>query len=273
MWQCPLCQHALDTRSSSWRCVNNHSFDQAKSGYVNLLPVQNKRSKQPGDDKHMLIARRNFHQARGYEPLMQNLHKLIKSHLNGDKTAYTIYEAGCGEGAYLAFVTQALCQDGYDIKAFGSDIAKAGVEMAAKKYKNAQFVVGSNFDLPVAAHTLDVVMQIFAPGNHCEYARVLAKQGMLVTVDPGPNHLCELKALVYTKPELHNAPQLLPDPWRLDEEQRVHFNVDLSADTLKQGLLNMTPYTWKLTKEKYEDIMQHLDTVTADFIIRVWRPQ
>ena len=84
MWQCPLCQRALDTQSKTWRCAGNHSFDCAKSGYVNLLPVQNKRSLHPGDDKPMLLARRDFHQAQGYGPLMAHLSDLLAAQLTTD---------------------------------------------------------------------------------------------------------------------------------------------------------------------------------------------
>ena len=35
---------------------NKHQFDKAKEGYVNLLPVQHKKSKNPGDDAQMVQA-------------------------------------------------------------------------------------------------------------------------------------------------------------------------------------------------------------------------
>ena len=73
MWRCPLCQQPLQQSMRTWRCDNRHAFDEAKSGYLNLLPVQNKKSKQPGDDKTMVNARRQFHDAKGYEPLMAAL--------------------------------------------------------------------------------------------------------------------------------------------------------------------------------------------------------
>ncbi len=53
-YRCPLCHQTLSLQSNSYRCVNSHSFDQAKQGYVNLLPVQFKHSKEPGDNKAMV---------------------------------------------------------------------------------------------------------------------------------------------------------------------------------------------------------------------------
>ena len=271
MWQCPLCQRALDTQSKTWRCAGNHSFDCAKSGYVNLLPVQNKRSLHPGDDKPMLLARRDFHQAQGYGPLMAHLSDLLAAQLTSATDLYQLYEAGCGEGAYLGFIAQALTERGYQINAAGNDIAKVGVEMAAKKYKQAQFVVASNFSLPLTSHSQDVILQVFAPGSTSEYARVLRPGGLLVTVDPGPHHLTELKARVYDAPQQHSAPELLAEPWALRQQSDLQFSVDLSDELTRNGLLKMTPYTWKVTEQRYAQIVQQLHCVTADFVIRIWQ--
>ena len=53
---CPICKKSLRLNNKSYRCESNHSFDQAKEGYVNLLPVQHKHSKDPGDKKAMVNA-------------------------------------------------------------------------------------------------------------------------------------------------------------------------------------------------------------------------
>lgn len=37
-----------------------HTFDIARQGYINLLPVQNKRRKELGDSGEMIESRRNF---------------------------------------------------------------------------------------------------------------------------------------------------------------------------------------------------------------------
>ncbi len=56
---CPLCQlplikEQINNKQGRWYCDNNHSFDIAKQGYTNLLPVQNKKSRSPGDDAEMV---------------------------------------------------------------------------------------------------------------------------------------------------------------------------------------------------------------------------
>ena len=50
IWRCPICVASMQKQEKGIRCLNGHCFDVAKSGYVNLLPVQQKRTKQPGDN-------------------------------------------------------------------------------------------------------------------------------------------------------------------------------------------------------------------------------
>ena len=54
---CPLDGAPLQGDGASWRCAAGHSFDIAAQGYTHLLPVQQKRSRDPGDSKEMVAAR------------------------------------------------------------------------------------------------------------------------------------------------------------------------------------------------------------------------
>jgi hypothetical protein len=54
---------------AAWRCAGGHCFDIASQGYTHLLPVQNKRSRDPGDSKEMVAARRRFLDAGCYQPI------------------------------------------------------------------------------------------------------------------------------------------------------------------------------------------------------------
>ncbi len=93
MYICPLCQAPLLQQAQQFRCPQRHSFDLAREGYVNLLPVQQKKSKDPGDNQLMMQARRQFLQAGWYQPvvtaLLEQLSALAVSEL---------LDLGCGEG-------------------------------------------------------------------------------------------------------------------------------------------------------------------------------
>ncbi|QSA20023.1 23S rRNA (guanine(745)-N(1))-methyltransferase, partial [Vibrio furnissii] len=68
-YQCPLCQHPLTLTGRTYACENRHQFDVAKEGYVNLMPAHHKRSKDPGDNKEMMQARRRFLEGGHYDPM------------------------------------------------------------------------------------------------------------------------------------------------------------------------------------------------------------
>ena len=68
---CPLDGCPLAPSEKTWRCENGHSFDVARQGYVHLLPVQKKRSLDPGDSKEMVAARQRFLNAGFYTKIAE----------------------------------------------------------------------------------------------------------------------------------------------------------------------------------------------------------
>ncbi len=70
---CPLDGCALTASGTSWWCENGHSFDVARQGYVHLLPVQKKRTLDPGDSKAMVAARQRFLNAGFYAMIAESV--------------------------------------------------------------------------------------------------------------------------------------------------------------------------------------------------------
>jgi len=70
--KCPLCNNSFIKRDKSLVCENKHTYDIARSGYVNLLPVNEKSSKNPGDSKEMIAARTNFLNTDHYLPIIDH---------------------------------------------------------------------------------------------------------------------------------------------------------------------------------------------------------
>ena len=70
---CPICAAPLRQTDKTFRCDAGHSFDMARQGYINLLPVQNKRSLNPGDTREQVLSRRSFLEAGFYAPIAQAL--------------------------------------------------------------------------------------------------------------------------------------------------------------------------------------------------------
>src|ERR1035437_2058927 len=69
---CPCCNEALLPDGRGLRCAQGHAFDRAREGYVNLL-----RTRDTGDAKVMLQARRQFLDQGHYAPLAEALSQTV----------------------------------------------------------------------------------------------------------------------------------------------------------------------------------------------------
>ncbi len=187
---CPRCGGGLARAGNALRCGQGHSYDIAREGYVNLLLANQKASQSPGDTKAMAASRRAFLDRGYYAPLLDRIVALVGEGRHGNEAAgLRILDAGCGEGYYLHQLLAALPapSDGY-----GLDISKEAIRLAARD-KGACFVVGSvHQPLPFAAASLDVVLNVFAPRNPAEFARVLRPGSLALVVVPAAQHLAAL---------------------------------------------------------------------------------
>ncbi|MBN8284669.1 putative RNA methyltransferase [Zoogloea sp.] len=247
---CPLDGNALEPHGTSWRCAAGHSFDIASQGYVNLLPVQNKRSRDPGDSKEMIAARRRFLEAGVYQPIAQAVTEATLAGLSPESTAGCL-DAGCGEGYYLRQLATAAKGHGQALALLGLDISKWAVLAAAKQDRHTRWVVGSNANLPVLPGTLDRVLCMFGFPVYPEFARVLRPGGLLIQVDAGPDHLRELREIIYPslKPERPASPAAPAGFSALPAAETVRYTLALSSPEQIADLLVMTPHLYRASAE------------------------
>ncbi len=266
-YQCPQCKEPLTVNQQGFSCANRHQFDRAKEGYVNLLPVQNKGSKIPGDSPEMVISRRDFLATNAYGFLQQAVAVTLKNQLGN---AATIIDAGCGEGYY----TKALAEQLPEGQVYGVDIAKTAVRYAAKRSKSNKalhFCVASNINLPFADNFADLICKIFAPVEVKEIGRVLKPNGIFMTVVPGPKHLFELKQVIYELPKEHE-PEVCPDGFELVNTQPLTQTQVLNKAIDIANLCQMTPFAWKLAEQKKQQLIEAGEMpVTFDFVVNVYR--
>jgi len=268
LFRCPLCGGVLTRDEHACRCAARHSFDVAKEGYVNLLPVQQKNSKAPGDDKEMSIARREFLSKGHYGPLLLELQRQITAEA-GDSPV--VLDTGCGEGYYTAGVYQALREAGKTPHMAGIDISKYILRSAAKRERDIEFAVASSYHLPLADESVDILLNCFSPLALEEFRRVLKPGGLFLYVVPAAEHLWEMKEVLYDEP-YRNEEKLTPyEGFAYERVAPVESVMELDAQNLK-NLFGMTPYAWKTPRVGRERLLalEHL-TVRASFRIHIYR--
>lgn len=266
MWKCPACNASLIDTQNGWRCDNNHSYDRAKEGYVNLLLAQHKRSKDPGDNKDMINARRAFLDEGHYHPLASHIAQVITNNCK-NKTLH-IFDAGCGEGYYLSKIVDAVGQNA-QVEGAGIDISKVAIQKAAKRYKKQKFAVASCFQIPIDDEWSNAVIQVFAPSLDEEIHRILQPGGLWLQVNPGAEHLKQIKEMVYDKPQAYQQRSDVPEGFGVHSQQQVTFDFSLSTAQSRLNLLKMTPFYWSTPEDKCQRILTDLVDVRADFDVRV----
>ena len=181
------CRAPLVLEDRRYVCANAHAFDIARSGYVNLLQPQDKRSKTPGDTPEAVAARRRFLERGHATPLVDAIVRALPLR-EGD----ALLDAGCGEGHHLAAFRRV-----YGVDAHGTDISVPAIELAARRYRDCAWVV-ANADrfLPYADGSFRAVASITARMNPEEFRRVLADDGTLLIAIPAADDLIELRAAV-----------------------------------------------------------------------------
>ena len=124
---------------------------------------------------------------------------------------------------------------------------------AAKQDKRPSWVVGSNANLPVLPGTLDRVLCMFGFPVYAEFARVLKPGGLLVQVDAGPDHLRELREIIYPSLKPERPPDLqTPAGFSRLPTETVRFSIKLTSAEQIADLLAMTPHLFRASAEGRE---------------------
>lgn len=275
IFRCPVCHLELFPSDRTLRCARGHSFDIAREGYANLLLANQKASREPGDNAAMLASRRRFLEAGFYDPLSDAINQSVRDILNtGSGGEFSILDSGCGEGYYLRRLLKHVEADtpGAPVSGYGLDVSKVAVRMAAARDRNAFYVVGSSYNLPFLSDKLSAILTVFAPVATAEYQRVLARDGTLLVIQPGPYHLMALKRLLYDHPVENELHPLDTSAFQLAETKRVAYSVDLPAASAIDDLFKMTPFYYQASRDRQELVeAQHSLTTELDFVLQVYQ--
>lgn len=270
---CPLCSAPLERGTNRYLCSSGHCFDRAAAGYVSLLPVNRKHSKNPGDDREMVAARAAFLEKGYYSPLRNALCALIARETAG-LSAPRLLDSGCGEGYYTAGLYQTLTAAGQEPTIVGVDLSKFALRRAAKRLPQGEFGVASVYHLPLSRHSVDVVTNVFSPLATEEFARVLRPGGLFCYVVPSARHLWEMKQILY--PEPYENPVKLDTytgfAWEGTTQVRDCLRLECQTDIM--ALFGMTPYAWK-TPQAGVERLRHLSALDTQigFDLHLYRAQ
>ena len=194
----------------------------ARSGYVNLLQPQDKKSKDPGDSAAAVAARRRMHDLGVTAPLLAAISDLLK--LTKDDV---VLDAGCGDGFYLGNL---------ECHAHGVDLSIPAIDSAAKRYPACEWIVANaDRSLPYADHSFSVVMSITARMNSAEFHRVLKEDGRLLVAIPAPDDLIELRGA--GRERVERTIESFAADFEVISTSRASTSADLDAAAVEDVLL------------------------------------
>ena len=180
--RCPHCAAPLSGGDEAVRCAAGHSFDVARQGYLSLL--EGAGSAHSGDTAEMVAARDRFLGAGHFEPLAAELAAAVAG-------ASPIVDLGAGTGWYLGRVLGAGGDD--DALGLALDLSKPALRRAARAHPRVAAVACDVWGpFPLRDGVAGAVLNVFAPRNVGEIARVLGRDGVAAVVTPTPGHLREL---------------------------------------------------------------------------------
>lgn len=267
--QCPVCESSMVPSVSGIACTAGHQFDQSKSGYVNLLLAQNKKTIQPGDSKEMVNARTHFLNLNRYAPLAEMLVQAADRFWpDVEKWA----DIGCGDGWYTRKVKSHL----NDTTGFGIDISKFAVQAACKTPHDMSWLVASASKLPFVTHSLDGAMVVMAKIMPDELIRCMKPGAILLTIGTAKDHLIQLRKFLYPTVKLtdFDGKTALNDAFVEVYSKEVNF--EWIPDSLEEltNLLTMTPHHWRASPERKEQLHQLINLpMTGHFRLQAWEVQ
>ncbi|MEO8051884.1 MAG: methyltransferase domain-containing protein [Acidobacteriota bacterium] len=213
-------------------CPRSHSFDVARSGYINLLQPQDRRSRRPGDTPAAVSARRRLHDRGVTGPLLDAIAGMAQA-----SSGARVLDAGCGDGFYLgSLVSQSGCQG------HGVDISIPAVDAAAHRYPDCKWIV-ANADrfLPSSDRSFSIVLSITGRMNAAEFRRVLRADGRLLVALAAPDDMIELRSRAGNagRDRVPSAVEAFAPQFTLIDRRRVTTSADLDAEAAHDVLLSI----------------------------------
>ncbi len=234
MLVCPVrnCHNPLEREAKRLVCPDGHSFDVARSGYLNLLQPQERRSRDPGDSLAAVEARQRLHDRGVSAPLLEAI-----AGITGASASDIVLDAGCGDGFYLGSLARRI---GFD--AHGVDISAPAIRAAARRFPPAEgrfewVVANADLRIPYADDSFSLVLSITARMNAAEFRRVLRKDGRLLVAIASPEDLAELRGP--GRDRVPRTVEAFAAEFKLVDQRRAATVTDLDVDGVRDVLVSI----------------------------------
>jgi len=250
----------------SFLCSRGHSYDIARSGYVNLLQPQDRKSLDAGDSREAVDARAELIAAGiGRAVIDSVVTRVAALPLGAEEPVVVDLGSGCGETLGLLAATRPIC-------GVGIDLSTAAVKQAVRHFPTLTWVV-ANADrrLPLLDHSIDLVLSVHARRNPEECRRVLAPSGFLLVAIPAADDLFELREAVLGAAVQrdrvssvlaeHGAWFVVAETWTIRERRRLD----------RRALLNLLRGTYRGERSSESSHVHGLDrldvTLASDVVL------
>jgi 23S rRNA (guanine745-N1)-methyltransferase len=183
------CGLLLERRGHVVVCARGHAYDLARSGYVNLLQPQDRKSRHAGDTAEAIEARARLLDAGVGRSLLDRFVDRAAGLL---PAGGVVVDLGSGAGDVLGELAPRV-----PCTAVGIDLSTAAAEYAARRFPGVTWVV-ANADrrLPILDRTADLILSLHGRRHPAECARVLTPTGHLLVAVPAADDLIELRTAV-----------------------------------------------------------------------------
>lgn len=196
--RCPVCRSVPDAPTTGLsrdggtvRCVNNHAFDVARQGYLNLGASQKDAR---ADTAAMVMARGEMHASGAFDGVARALCEALEAHTatlaEGDTSGLSFADLAGGLGFYAAQILDTMPHR-FD-RGLVLDLSVAALKRAAAYPGLAAIGADLTRGVPLVDGSVAALVNVFGPRNGAEMRRVLAPGGAAVVVSPSAAHLAEL---------------------------------------------------------------------------------
>ena len=288
------CTQELAESGRNLVCSRGHAFNIARSGYVNLLQPQERRSRHPGDSKAAISARRRLVDGGFTRPLCDAVLAIVAesapsssdsgrtSSDSGDcvrssgdtgdsapSSGRAVIDLGCGEGSFLTAVAER-----FSVESWGVDISTSAIDAAARRHRDVRWIV-ANADrrLPFRDSSFTLALSITGRRNVDELARVLAPDGRAIFALPADDDLAELRAAIMgratSQPRFEKLESELAGVFELESRREVRFTRRCSRAELEDLLATSYRGARNAQRVRFEPV-DELD-VTFSYVVGSFR--